>query len=130
MKKNEIVIGNTYTAKVSNKSVQVKILRESTHGGWDVMNLNTNREIRIKTGGRLTPSLVEKQVACTDMYITLINNKVEKTGCLNVYALDEERAKSTAEGLATAFIAISADFVTYDEIKDKSTWLVKMEKKV
>ena len=35
MKKNEVKIGGVYTAKVTNKVVQVRIDAESRYGGWD-----------------------------------------------------------------------------------------------
>ena len=35
MKKNEVKIGGVYTAKVTNKIVQVRIDAESRYGGWD-----------------------------------------------------------------------------------------------
>ena len=42
MKKNEVRIGRVYTAKVTNKVVQVRIDAESRYGGWDATNLATN----------------------------------------------------------------------------------------
>ena len=41
MKKNEVKIGDLYTAKVTNKVVQVRIDAENRHGGWDATNLAT-----------------------------------------------------------------------------------------
>jgi hypothetical protein len=48
MKKDEIKIGGTYLAKVSDKVVPVRIDAESTHGGWDATNLLTDKKVRIK----------------------------------------------------------------------------------
>ena len=53
MKKENVHIGHNYRAKVSGKVVPVRILRESPSGGWYGRNLETNREIRIKTAARL-----------------------------------------------------------------------------
>ena len=53
MKKSQIKIGGTYTAKVSGFVVPVRILSESPHGGWVGMNILTKREVRIRTAGRL-----------------------------------------------------------------------------
>jgi hypothetical protein len=53
MKANEIQIGGTYQAKVSDRVVTVRIDRENPHGGWDATNLHTNKVVRIKTAGRL-----------------------------------------------------------------------------
>ena len=44
MKKNEVKIGGVYTAKVTNKMVQVRIDAESRYGGWDATNLATRQE--------------------------------------------------------------------------------------
>ena len=53
MKKNEVKIGDVYTAKVTNKVVQVRIDAESRHGGWDATNLATGKKVRIQSPQRL-----------------------------------------------------------------------------
>ncbi|MBI1338065.1 MAG: hypothetical protein GC164_14050 [Phycisphaera sp.] len=53
MKKNEIRIGGTYMAKVTDKVVPVRIDVENPHGGWDATNLATNKKVRIKSAQRL-----------------------------------------------------------------------------
>ncbi len=53
MKKNEVKIGSTYTAKVSGKIAKVRIDAESRHGGWDATNLGTKKKVRIKSAQRL-----------------------------------------------------------------------------
>ena len=53
MKKSQIKIGGTYTAKVSGFVVPVRILSESPHGGWVGINILTHREVRIRTAARL-----------------------------------------------------------------------------
>ena len=53
MKKNEVKIGHTYTARVTDKIVDVRIDAESRHGGWDATNLATGKKIRIKSPTRL-----------------------------------------------------------------------------
>jgi hypothetical protein len=53
MKKDEIKIGGTYLAKVSNKVVPVQIIGESCLGGWVAVNRRTYRKIRIKSAQRL-----------------------------------------------------------------------------
>ena len=53
MKKNQVRVGGTYTAKVSGFVVPVRILSESPHGGWLGINILTKREVRIKTAARL-----------------------------------------------------------------------------
>jgi hypothetical protein len=53
MKKNEVKIGHIYTAKVTDKIVDVRIDAESRNGGWDATNLATGKKIRIKSPTRL-----------------------------------------------------------------------------
>lgn len=52
MKKNEIKVGATYIAKVSNKLVKVQIVGARLQG-WTAKNLETNRLIWIKSAQRL-----------------------------------------------------------------------------
>jgi hypothetical protein len=53
MKKDQIKVGGTYTAKVSDKVVTVRIDAENPRGGWDATNLATNKKVRIKSAQRL-----------------------------------------------------------------------------
>ena len=53
MKKNEVKVGRVYTAKVTNKVVQVRIDAESRYGGWDATNLATGKKVRIQSAHRL-----------------------------------------------------------------------------
>ena len=57
MKKNEVTIGGIYTAKVTNKLVQVRIDAESRYGGWDGINLATGKKVRIKSPTRLRAAI-------------------------------------------------------------------------
>jgi hypothetical protein len=53
MKKNEVKVGGSYVAKVSDRIVTVRI--DSTHskGGWNATNTRTGKRIRIKSAQRL-----------------------------------------------------------------------------
>ncbi len=53
MTKAEVGIGKTYLAKVSGKVSRVQITSASPYGGWNGRNLDTNREVRIKSARRL-----------------------------------------------------------------------------
>ena len=53
MKKNEIKIGSTYTAKITNRVVPVRIDATNPHGGWDATNLATKKKVRIKSAAKL-----------------------------------------------------------------------------
>ncbi len=46
-------IGSTYMVKVSGHLAPVKLTAISPYGGWVGRNLNTGREIRIRTAGKL-----------------------------------------------------------------------------
>ncbi|MCC7408095.1 MAG: hypothetical protein IT442_08485 [Phycisphaeraceae bacterium] len=53
MKKDEVKIGGTYLAKVTDKVVPVRIDGENPHGGWNATNMATHKAIRIKSAQRL-----------------------------------------------------------------------------
>lgn len=53
MKGNHVRVGGTYTAKVSGRVVQVKIVGANLRGGWDAVNLATGRPVRIRGAQRL-----------------------------------------------------------------------------
>jgi hypothetical protein len=57
MKKNEVQIGATYQVSVTGKLASVKIVRENPHGGWNGVNVDTKREVRIKSAQRLRKRL-------------------------------------------------------------------------
>jgi hypothetical protein len=58
MKKKDVIVGGRYTAKVSGKVVTVRLLRENPWGGWTARNLDTGREVHIKTAARLRSAVV------------------------------------------------------------------------
>ena len=53
MKKDQVHVGHTYVAKVSDKLTRVRIDGENAHGGWDATNLATSKKVRIKSAQRL-----------------------------------------------------------------------------
>lgn len=53
MRKSEVQIGQNYVAKVSGRLAVVRILAESRFGGWDAVNIETKRAVRIKSAARL-----------------------------------------------------------------------------
>lgn len=53
MKKEDVKIGRTYQAKVSGRLTEVRITGENRHGGWDAVNVLTNKTVRIKSAQRL-----------------------------------------------------------------------------
>jgi hypothetical protein len=53
VKKADVKIGGRYSAKVSDSLVVVRISRVSPYGGWDAVNEQTGRGVRIKSAQRL-----------------------------------------------------------------------------
>lgn len=53
MRKAEVVIGSVYIAKISNVLTRVKITNTNPYGGWDAVNLATNRVVRIRSAMKL-----------------------------------------------------------------------------
>ena len=57
MKKNEVQIGATYLVRVTGKLAPVRIVCEHPHHGWNGVNVDTKREVRIKSAQRLRKRL-------------------------------------------------------------------------
>jgi hypothetical protein len=61
MKKDEVRVGATYSAKISDKVVPVRITEEKwtgdKHTGWIGVNTKTNRPVRIKSAAKLRAEL-------------------------------------------------------------------------
>lgn len=60
MKKYVVKTGEVYQVKVSGKLANVRIIGGNPHGGWDGINLTTNKQVRIKSGARLRRPVSEK----------------------------------------------------------------------
>ena len=59
MKAAEVQEGHIYRMKVSGKIQQVKITCASLFGGWNAVNLATNRNVRIKRATKLRGEVTE-----------------------------------------------------------------------
>ncbi len=53
MRKDQVQIGKTYAVKVSGRITYVRIVGESPYGGWNGVNVDTKKSVRIKTAARL-----------------------------------------------------------------------------
>jgi len=53
VKKQQIVVGQTYLCKVGRQVTEVRVTGESRFGGWDAVNVKTGRSVRIKSAQRL-----------------------------------------------------------------------------
>ena len=59
MKKAQVIIGETYVAKVSGILAPVRIDSVCSYGGWNGINAKTNRQVRIKSAQRLRGVLAQ-----------------------------------------------------------------------
>lgn len=53
MKKHEVIVGGIYVAKVSGRLAPVKIVQENPLGGWNGVNMDTHRGVRVRSAARL-----------------------------------------------------------------------------
>lgn len=64
MKKSEVMIDNTYVAKISGRLCPVRLTGKSAFGGWVGINLRTRKGVHIKTAAKLRrqidPQVVER----------------------------------------------------------------------
>lgn len=58
MKKDDIVLGRIYLAKISGSLAPVRIMGESQYGGWDGENLRSHHRVRIKSAAKLRREVV------------------------------------------------------------------------
>jgi hypothetical protein len=52
MKRRNVVLGQVYAVKVSGRIQQVRLVAESSPGGWVGRNLQTGRELRVRSAAR------------------------------------------------------------------------------
>ena len=76
MKKNEVKLGQTYRCKVNGSVADVRITAENPHGGWDCVNLLTNRKVRVKSPQRLR-GLTPQRPAKRKKIVTLAEYEAE-----------------------------------------------------
>jgi len=60
VKAKDVIVGGTYAAKVSGAICPVLIIERSPYGGWRGTNLQTLREVRIKSAQRLRRRMKDK----------------------------------------------------------------------
>ena len=53
MKKDKVKLGQTYVVKVSGKVVPVKLTAVNPHGGYDGVNQETKKTVRVRSASRL-----------------------------------------------------------------------------
>jgi len=123
MKKNEVQIGSVYTAKVTNKVVQVRIDAESRYGGWDATNLETGKKVRIRSAQRLRAAVGGN--AATGAKKTKANKKAKTT-------VEPQRAQTlspTAEDVPSATPSPGAEPVATEQTAKPKRVRAKKEPK-
>lgn len=60
MLKGDVVVGAVYIVKVSGKLASVRLNSEHRGGGWMGTNLDTGRDVRVKTAARLRRRSLER----------------------------------------------------------------------
>jgi len=91
MKKANVEIGKTYQAKVSGKLAKVRITGESRFGGWDGINVTTNKKVRIKSAQRLR--LVPQPKVVVDPNQSLRESAHDLSKAIGVQMIPAEKAK-------------------------------------
>lgn len=102
MKKNEVKVGSVYTAKVSDKLVEVRIDGENRHGGWNATNLATGKKIHIKSPARLrgeagTPRRTGRKAKATKAEVPAAEVNQEATPSAETKRGKAKRAKAEAK---------------------------------
>ncbi|OHB60858.1 MAG: hypothetical protein A2Y12_10135 [Planctomycetes bacterium GWF2_42_9] len=86
MKKEEIKISKVYAMKVAKNTAGVRIMSQNEDGSWTGVNVNTNKEVIIKSPGRLLGIYQVKKektkAAATELSKDVNPTKVKKLGGL------------------------------------------------
>ena len=106
MKKAEVQIGETYRCKVSGSMADVRITGDNPHGGWDGVNVLTNRKVRIKSAQRLR-SKTPQRPAKRSKIVSLAEHEAEAAA--EAKAPSAPRAKKAAKATGKAKAATKRD---------------------
>lgn len=118
MKKDEVKIGGTYFAKVTDKVVPVRIDAEHRNGGWDATNMVTNKKVRIKSAQRLRPR--NGPAPRSDAKSTKEHLKATAAADQENARLRDERAKS-ADGMTVSERAMAESEPKKEQTKKPAT---------
>ena len=101
MKKNEVKVGQTYRCKVSGSLADVRITGENVHGGWDGVNVLTNRKVRVKSAQRLRGKTPQRP-AKRSKIVSLAKYEAEAAAEANAPSASRAKKASKATGKAKA----------------------------
>lgn len=75
MKAKDVQISKVYAIKVAANITGVRIIEENPHGGWNGINIRTNKPIRIRTASRIRG--LWKQAGAETPTSPHVENKIE-----------------------------------------------------
>ncbi|MCL4199666.1 MAG: hypothetical protein KJZ69_19385 [Phycisphaerales bacterium] len=128
MKKDQVRIGGTYTAKVSGKIAKVRIDAESRRGGWDATNIETKKRVRIKSAQRLRAEVGSPPKASTPPPAGSDNKDAQPASGIkpggrvvdrDAQRIAERDARAAAKGLVMRTEIVNG--------KERSRWVKKAE---
>jgi len=100
MKMTDVKVGTTYRVKVSGSVQDVRITGENPHGGWDGVNVATNRKVRIWSPQRLR-SVAGERPAKRKKIVSLAEYEADAVNAA-MQAVAAEKKKKRASGLDAA----------------------------
>jgi len=122
MLKREVEIGCEYVAKVSGKIAVVRILRQSPYGGWEAVNRQTGRAVRIRTAARLRRpanqkvAAMRKGIVATEQRIAADWQQAKEAGLASGYATQwDRRTARTIRKRQTEGIGVTAEQLAFAE---------------
>jgi hypothetical protein len=101
MKKDEVKVGQTYRIKVSGSIAEVRITSENRHGGWDGVNVATNRSVRIKSAQRIRSEVnrpTKRVVAKTMEEVEAVNGSAAETPAKRILTKAEYEGQADLQG--------------------------------
>ena len=123
MKKNQIIIGGLYAAKVSGKVVPIRITGESPYGGWDAVNTQTKRTVRIRSAARLRRRVDRAPIAIGTRVAVSIDQGLQKAeGVIREVQTDDS-------GTAYRVDVTSGDQCNEHRTADGELWVCAFEVK-
>jgi hypothetical protein len=126
MKKDQVQIGQTYNAKITDKVVPVRIDAEHKSGGWHGTNMTTNRKVHIKTAQKLRSKFTAGTEKPTDRKPAKKKlSAAERKAMLAQHKADQENArmrderKTNAKGMTASEEAMATSAKTKRTKKPK-----------
>lgn len=105
MKKRDVRLGGTYSAKISGRIVPCRLESVNESGGWDALNLKTGRRVRIKSAAKLRDELeVPAPVRTVRATCAVVNTL--RTARHHLAAQVEAGVSTNAATLAQARVAL------------------------